>query len=90
VESLRWGFLRSELSQTENIEEGKRLGKMQKRVKVKPNSKQQRIEEEPDGNFTVYLKLLPVDGKANETLLFPLWSRFQQWLVKEQANQFLS
>jgi uncharacterized protein YggU (UPF0235/DUF167 family) len=39
---------------------------MQKKIKVKPNSKQQKIEEQPDGSLTVYLKSPPVDGKANE------------------------
>ena len=39
---------------------------MQKRVKVKPNSKQQKIEESADGSLTVHLKSPPVDGKANE------------------------
>jgi uncharacterized protein len=39
---------------------------MQKKVKVKPNSKQQNIEEQSDGSLTVYLKSPPVDGKANE------------------------
>lgn len=42
---------------------------MQKRVKVKPNSKQQKIAEEPDGSLIVNLKSPPVDGKANEELI---------------------
>ena len=42
---------------------------MQKRVKVKPNSKQQKIEESADGSLTVHLKSPPVDGKANEELI---------------------
>jgi len=53
----------------ENTEEGKRLDSMQKRVKVKPNSKQQSIKEEADDSFTVHLKSPPVDGKANEELI---------------------
>lgn len=38
-------------------------------VKVKPNSKQQSIEEQPDGSLTVHLKSPPVDGKANQELI---------------------
>jgi uncharacterized protein (TIGR00251 family) len=38
-------------------------------VKVKPNSKQQTIEEEADGTLKVHLKSPPVDGKANEELI---------------------
>ena len=63
-------------SGAENIEEGNRLDSMQKRVKVKPNSKQQSIKEEPDGSFTVHLKSPPVDGKANEELIKVLAQRF--------------
>ncbi|WP_193193469.1 DUF167 domain-containing protein [Nostoc sp. MG11] len=49
---------------------------MQKEVKVKPNSKQQKIEEQPDGSLIVYLKSLPVDGKANEELIKLLAEKF--------------
>lgn len=42
---------------------------MDKIVKVKPNSKQSRIQEEADGSLTVYLKSPPVDGKANAELI---------------------
>ncbi|MFN6476849.1 DUF167 domain-containing protein [Nostoc sp. DedQUE07] len=49
---------------------------MQKKVKVKPNSKQQKIEEQPDGSLTVYLKSPPVDGKANEELIKLLADKF--------------
>jgi uncharacterized protein (TIGR00251 family) len=38
-------------------------------VKVKPNSKQQRVQQEADGSLTVYLKSPPVDGKANAELI---------------------
>jgi hypothetical protein len=38
-------------------------------VKVKPNSKQQKILEAEDGSLTVYLKSPPVDGKANQELI---------------------
>ncbi|HIK05639.1 MAG TPA: DUF167 domain-containing protein [Trichormus sp. M33_DOE_039] len=50
---------------------------MQKKVKVKPNSKQQKIEEQADGSLTVYLKSPPVDGKANEELIKLLADEFE-------------
>ena len=49
---------------------------MQKKVKVKPNSKVQKIEEEADGSLTVRLKSPPVDGKANEELIKLLAEKF--------------
>ncbi|MEH1835470.1 MAG: DUF167 domain-containing protein [Nostoc sp.] len=49
---------------------------MQKKVKVKPNSKQQKIEEQPDGSLTVYLKSLPIDDQANEELIKLLAEKF--------------
>ena len=49
---------------------------MQKKVKVKPNSKQQKIEEQLDGSLTVYLKSPPIDGKANEELIKLLTDKF--------------
>ncbi|MGL4621397.1 DUF167 domain-containing protein [Chroococcidiopsis sp.] len=50
---------------------------MHKRVKVKPNSKQQAIEEEADGSLTVHLKSSPVDGKANQELIQLLAKKFE-------------
>jgi len=49
---------------------------MQKRVKVKPNSKQQSVKEETDGSLTIHLKSPPVDGKANEELIKILAKKF--------------
>jgi len=49
---------------------------MQKKVKVKPNSKVQKIEENADGSLTVRLKSPPVDGKANEELIKLLAEKF--------------
>jgi uncharacterized protein (TIGR00251 family) len=49
---------------------------MQKKVKVKPNSKIQKVEEEADGSLTVHLKSPPVDGKANEELIKLLAEKF--------------
>ena len=45
-------------------------------VKVKPNSKQQSIEEQPDGSLRVHLKSPPVDGKANQELIVLLAKKF--------------
>jgi hypothetical protein len=50
--------------------------RMQKKVKVKPNSKIQKIEEQADGSLSVHLKSPPVDGKANEELIKLLAEKF--------------
>ena len=49
---------------------------MKKQVKVKPNSKNQSIEEAKDGSLTLHLKSPPVDGKANEELIQILSKKF--------------
>jgi uncharacterized protein (TIGR00251 family) len=49
---------------------------MRKKVKVKPNSKVQKIEEDADGSLIVYLKSPPVDGKANQELIELLSKKF--------------
>lgn len=49
---------------------------MQKTIKVKPNSKQQKITEEADGSLTIHLKSPPVNGKANEELIKLLSKNF--------------
>jgi uncharacterized protein (TIGR00251 family) len=49
---------------------------MQITVKVKPNSKQQKIVEEDSGSLTINLKSPPVDGKANEELIKVLSKKF--------------
>ncbi|MEO0968305.1 MAG: DUF167 domain-containing protein [Cyanobacteria bacterium J06639_18] len=49
---------------------------MQKRVQVKPNSKQQKIIEELDGSLIVHLKSPPVNGKANQELIKILAKKF--------------
>jgi hypothetical protein len=49
---------------------------MKKQVKVKPNSRQQKIEEQTDGSLTVHLKSPPVDGKANDELIQILSKNF--------------
>ena len=49
---------------------------MQITVKVKPNSKEQKIIEEEDGSLTIRLKSPPVDGKANEELIKVLSKKY--------------
>ena len=49
---------------------------MKKQVKVKPNSKNQNIEEAADGSLIINLKSPPVEGKANEELIQILAKKF--------------
>lgn len=49
---------------------------MQKKVKVKPNAKQQNIAEQSDGSLNVHLKSPPVNGEANEELIKLLAEKF--------------
>ena len=46
------------------------------KIKVKPNSKQQNILEEPDGSLKISLKSPPVEGKANQELIKLLAKKF--------------
>lgn len=50
---------------------------MKIKVKVKPNSKQQKIEETAAGEFLINLKSPPVDGKANKELISLLADKFK-------------
>lgn len=45
-------------------------------IKVKPNSKKPRIEEEAGGGLVVYLKSPPAEGKANEELIATLATHY--------------
>ncbi|HEY9861797.1 MAG TPA: DUF167 domain-containing protein [Candidatus Obscuribacterales bacterium] len=45
-------------------------------VKVKPNSKVQKIETATDGSLVVHVKAPPVDGKANDELIKLLAKKF--------------
>ena len=38
-------------------------------IKVKPNSRASRLEQQEDGTWLAQLKSPPVDGKANEELI---------------------
>ena len=45
-------------------------------VRVKPNSKNPRIERAEDGTLTAYLKSPPIQGKANQELIARLAESF--------------
>ncbi len=45
-------------------------------VKVKPNSRQPRVERAADGSFTAFLHSPPVEGKANAELIERLAAHF--------------
>ncbi|MDV3002481.1 MAG: hypothetical protein N5P05_004136 (plasmid) [Chroococcopsis gigantea SAG 12.99] len=49
---------------------------MKKQVKVKPDSKQQKVIYAEDGSLIVHLKSHPVDGKANQELIEVLAGEF--------------
>jgi len=42
---------------------------MRKAVKVKPNARQTRLQEEADGSLTAWLAVPPIEGKANLALI---------------------
>jgi len=50
---------------------------MKIQVKVKPNSKQQKIQEVSNNSLLVWLKSPPVDGKANQELIEILAKKYQ-------------
>jgi hypothetical protein len=56
---------------------------MKIQVKVKPNSKQQKIEEADDGSLVISLKSPPIDGKANQELIELLAKKFK--IAKSQV-----
>ena len=45
-------------------------------VKVKPNSKQSKIETNEEGGFIAWVKAQPIDGKANAELVSLIASHF--------------
>lgn len=50
---------------------------MKIKIRVKPNSKQQKVEELEDGSLVIRLKSLPIKGKANQELIKLLAERYQ-------------
>ncbi len=50
---------------------------MKIRVKVKPNAKEQEIEESPTGSLTVRGLSPPIDGKANQELIALLAKKYK-------------
>ena len=63
---------------------------MRKQVKVKPNSKHQSLEEQPDGSLIIRLKSLPIDGNANEELIALLAEKFDVPKAKIKIKSGLS
>ena len=51
---------------------------MKLKIKVKPNSSQQKIEKISDEEYKVYLKSVPEKGKANQELLKLLKKYFKK------------
>jgi len=51
--------------------------KMKISIKVKPNSRKQKIEELTDGSLIICLKSPPIDGQANQELIEMLAKKFQ-------------
>ncbi len=45
-------------------------------VKVKPNAKQERVEKMGEGNFSVWIKEKPVEGRANDAAIRALAEYF--------------
>lgn len=51
---------------------------MEIRIQVKPGtSKGDKIEQQPDGSYLVYLRAKPIDGAANVALIKLLSKHFQ-------------
>jgi uncharacterized protein len=46
-------------------------------IKVKPNSRASRLEQNDDGTWLAQIKAPPVDGKANEELIALVAKHFQ-------------
>ena len=46
-------------------------------LNIKPGSSQEKIIENPDGSFTVYLRAKPHDGEANVALIKLLSKHFR-------------
>ena len=47
-------------------------------IKVKPNSRASRLEQQEDGTWLAQLKSPPVDGKANEELISLVAKHFKR------------
>ncbi|MFW6357882.1 MAG: DUF167 domain-containing protein [Chroococcales cyanobacterium] len=63
---------------------------MKIQVKVKPNSRRQKIEQAEDGTLIIRLKSPPVDGKANKELIQLLAKRFSVAKSQVQIKSGLS
>ena len=63
---------------------------MKIQVKVKPNSKEQKVQKSTDGTLIVRLKSPPVDGKANKELIELLAKKFKVSKSKIKIKSGLS
>ncbi len=63
---------------------------MKIQVKVKPNSKEQKVQKSSDGSLIVRLKSPPVDGKANKELIELLAKKFKVSKSKIKIKSGLS
>lgn len=50
--------------------------KLRLEVRVKPNSREETLEEQDDGSWLARIKAPPVDGKANAALIALVADRF--------------
>lgn len=46
-------------------------------VSVKPNSKKEHVEKQPDGSYIVRVNVPPIEGRANERVIELLAEYFQ-------------
>ncbi len=51
---------------------------MRLKVKVKPYSSTNRVEQLPDGTFVVHVKVPPIEGRANEKVVEVLAEYFKR------------
>ncbi|WP_409478908.1 DUF167 domain-containing protein [Pseudobdellovibrio sp. HCB154] len=51
--------------------------KMKITVAVKPNSKKELVEQQPDGSYVVRVNVPPVEGRANERVIELLSEHFR-------------
>jgi len=50
---------------------------MKLEIRVKPNSRRESVEKQPDGSYKVSLNAPPVEGRANERLIEVLAAFFK-------------
>lgn len=50
---------------------------MKLQIQVKPNSRQESVQQQPDGSYKVSLNAPPTEGRANERLIEVLAEHFK-------------